>query len=153
MADVASKSSRRVKKAATGVLLVAVASLGIGGFLHTKWGKPWLARLGGCPVASPEEVEQARNKIVAADKATRVASAHFALGFDLDTQKYADVQRWAASHQLSCEAGRGDSVLSCVEVPPSALPATDGAKSNIKKTRKDKKEKLQECEREKAGAI
>jgi hypothetical protein len=131
MADDDKKKSRRVKKVATSIGLVAIASFGIIGLLHTKWFKPWLMKAGGCPVASPEAVEKAQNIRYAQDTATTAAPGRFALGFELDVTKRDDVKKWASNEHLNCEETRGGAVLNCTSVPVSALPAQSGGKSAL----------------------
>jgi hypothetical protein len=125
------KSSGRVKKVATRVTLVAIASFGVVGLFHTKWLKPILMKAGGCPVASPEAVEKAQNIRYASDTATAIAPARFALGFELDVQKRDDVLKWARSKALTCKELRDGAVVNCDNVPVSALPIQSGAKSDI----------------------
>ena len=140
MSDVAATSaagttSRRVKKVATRIALVAIASIGAMGFLHTKWGKPLLMKIGGCPVANitPADAEKARNNVLAShvDTATTAPRTRFALGFQLDTTTLADVEKWADGKGLSCDATRGDTVYACENVPTSALLAQDGGRAQI----------------------
>jgi hypothetical protein len=80
---------------------LAVVTLG-GGLLHTKLGRPLLARLGvSCPVkASPEDTEQARLKAARAQRGSEAALSRPALGFALDATVIADVKAWADKKQV-----------------------------------------------------
>jgi len=93
------------------------------GLLHTPLGRPLLARLGvGCPVqASPEDVERARLQSAHATRGTEASPARPALGFVLDQMTIKDVETWAERAQVSCEELRAGTVLSCKNVPESAL--------------------------------
>ena len=104
---------------------VLVALTLVGGFLHTKAGRPILARLGvGCPVkASPEAVEAARLNSARAQRGTEAASSRPALGFALDTMTLADVKAWAEKQHVSCEDVRAG-LLRCTNVPLAALGGT-----------------------------
>lgn len=104
---------------------VLVALTLVGGFLHTKAGRPLLARLGvGCPVkASPEAVEAARLNSARAQRGTEAAASRPALGFALDTMSLADVKAWASQQHVSCEDVRAG-LLRCTDVPVAALGGT-----------------------------
>ncbi len=118
--------SRRLKKVATGIALVAIASTGVMGFLHTKMGKPLLMKFGGCPVGnvSAADMEKLRGQtFVAAQPATETPPpAVFAMGFVLDTSTFKDVTTWAASHNITCDDSREGTVLVCANVAPKDLP-------------------------------
>jgi hypothetical protein len=123
--------SRRVKKVAASVLLAAAASIGAMGFLHTKWGKPLLMKLGGCPVGnvSAEELEKLRNQtFVASEPATKtVPPSVYALGFELDHTTMKDVMAWGSSHGISCDDSREGTVVVCANVPSKALSVQEGS--------------------------
>jgi len=121
--------SRRVKKVATSIALVAIASIGVMGFLHTKMGKPLLMKLGGCPVGnlSATDMEEVRAKaFVAAQPATETPPpAMFALGFELDKATLKDVVAWAGSHNVTCDDSHEGSVLVCSNVAAKDLPVPE----------------------------
>jgi len=98
------------------------------GVLHTPLGRPLLARLGvGCPVqASPEDVERARVKSARATRGTEASPAQPALGFVLDKMTEEDARSWADREHVSCESQRGGSLLTCKDVPGSALSGRAG---------------------------
>ena len=97
----------------------------VGGFLHTKAGRPLLARLGGgCPMkASPADVEAARRSSARAQRGTETAASRPALGFALDRMTLSDVKAWADKQHVSCEDVRAG-LLRCTDVPTAALAAT-----------------------------
>src|SRR6188768_2973604 len=84
------------------------------GFLHTKAGRPLLARIGvGCPVkASPEAIERARDHSARATRGVEVAASRPALGFTLEKMTLTDVKRWAEAKRVSCDDVR-DGLLRC----------------------------------------
>ena len=92
------------------------------GFLHSKAGRPLLARLGvGCPMrATPEAIEAARHNSARVLRGTEAAASRPALGFALDTMTLTDVKAWAEQKQVSCEDKRAGFVQ-CKDVPLSAL--------------------------------
>lgn len=92
------------------------------GFLHTKAGRPLLARLGvGCPVkASPEAVEAARNGVARKLRGVEAAASRPALGFALDSMTLSDVKAWADKKNVSCDEVR-TGLLRCTNVPLAAL--------------------------------
>jgi len=104
---------------------VLVALTLVGGFLHTKAGRPLLARLGvGCPVkASPADVEAARRNSARSQRGTEAVASRPALGFALDSMTLADVKAWAAQKHVDCEDVRAG-YLRCVNVPTAALGQT-----------------------------
>ena len=97
----------------------------VGGFLHTKAGRPLLAHLGvGCPMkASPESVEAARLDSARLQRGTEAAASRPALGFALDTMSLSDVKAWADRKNVSCEDKRVG-FLQCTDVPLAALGST-----------------------------
>ncbi|MEO7035894.1 MAG: hypothetical protein ABI548_18310 [Polyangiaceae bacterium] len=92
------------------------------GFLHTKAGRPLLARLGvGCPVkASPADVEVARLSSARALRGVEAAASRPALGFALDSMTLSDVKAWAAKHDLNCDELR-TGLMRCTDVPVTAF--------------------------------
>ena len=98
------------------------------GLLHTPIGRPLLARMGvGCPVqASPEDVERARLKAARATQGKDPSPAQPALGFVLDKMTAKDIKAWAEREHVSCDDMRSGSVISCKDVPESALGGRSG---------------------------
>ena len=101
---------------------VSVSLTLFGGFLHTKAGRPILARLGvSCPVkASAEDVEAARSNFARSERGTEAASSRPALGFVLDRMTLSDVKAWADQKHVSCDEVR-DGLLRCTDVPLAAV--------------------------------
>ncbi|MES1174447.1 MAG: hypothetical protein ABUL62_08960 [Myxococcales bacterium] len=93
------------------------------GLLHTPLGRPLLAKLGvGCPVqASPEDTERARLESARATQGTEASPAQPALGFALDRMTAKDALAWADRNHVDCSEQRAGSLLSCKDVPASAL--------------------------------
>jgi len=104
----------------------------IAGLLHTPLGRPLLARMGvGCPVqASPEDVERARLKAARATQGKDASPAQPALGFVLDRMTAKDVEAWAEREHVSCEDLRSGTIVSCKDVPESALGGRSGGSVN-----------------------
>ncbi len=92
------------------------------GFLHTKAGRPLLARLGvACPVkAAPEDVEVARLKSARAQRGVETAASRPALGFALDSMTLTDVKAWVAKNDLNCDELR-TGLMRCTNVPVAAF--------------------------------
>src|SRR5262249_14564586 len=42
-----------------------------------------------------------------------------------------DAKKWAVEHNVECETQRDQTVLSCSNVPPAALPRAEGGTTNI----------------------
>ena len=109
-------------------LLLAVAAIGA---LHTSWGRPILARLGGCPAmrVSAEEVERLHRAGMGGQLvAGRVAPLRPALGFHLDSMSPAEVMAWADGAHITCtKKARGFISLHCANVARVLLP--DGGSS------------------------
>lgn len=100
---------------------LAILTLAMG-FLHTRLGRPLLARLGGCPVqASPDQVERARLSSARATQGHEASPAQPALGFVLDRMTLSDAQSWAKRENVSCDDSRSGTVLTCSRVPGKAL--------------------------------
>lgn len=116
-----------LKRVLVSVVSTLVLLTLVGGFLHTKAGRPLLARLGvGCPVkASPESVEAARRDSVRAQRGSEAAASRPALGFALDGMSIDQVKAWADQKQVACEDVRRG-LLRCVSVPVAALGAGSG---------------------------
>lgn len=124
---------RRAKKVAAGIGLAAVFSVGGMGFLHTKWGKPLLMKVGGCPVgkASPAELDALRDNANAASRGATPAPARPAFGFDLDKTTLADAKAWAKRVGASCEDKREGSVYVCSNVKSEWLTQSMGGSGVI----------------------
>ena len=106
-----------------GGLVVAIAAIGA---LHTSWGRPLLARLGGCPAmrVSASEVERVHRVGMLGQLAgDRLAPVRPALGFRLDNMSPADVAAWADAAHVTCtKKVRGLIALHCANVQRSVLP-------------------------------
>lgn len=118
---------RAVITAATAATL-AVALVGA---MHLPFARAWLGRVGGgvCPVAPLDPVarEEGRRRAVASLAGKGAAPAKPALGFRLGETPEARVRAWILTEGLRCEDARGGSTVTCVDVPPAALP--DGARA------------------------
>jgi len=112
----------QLKRVSIYVLSLLAALTLLGGFLHTKAGRPLLASLGvGCPIkASPAAIEAARNGSARSQRGSEAATSRPALGFALDRMTLADVKAWADSQHVSCEDVRVG-LLRCTDVPVVAL--------------------------------
>lgn len=109
-----------------GGLLVLTAAMGV---LHLPFGAPVLRRImpgSVCPVmrGTPEQIDRAHAIGAAAIRvrASTAAPARFALGFQLDGTRRAEIQAWAAKYGVSCKAIAGnDNLMRCTDVPAAAL--------------------------------
>ena len=113
------------------VIYVASALAGLTlliGFLHTKAGRPLLARLGvGCPMkASPEAVEAARLGSARTQRGTEAAASRPALGFALDSMTLRDVKAWAEQKHVPCDELRVG-LMRCTDVPAVAVGSSGPA--------------------------
>jgi hypothetical protein len=123
-----SKGRRRI---VTGVCAAAFA-LGAIAAAHAPFARPWLMRLGGCPVASarmtPVEAEAARHLALKEDLEARedlaardvLAPSRPALGFALDATTLDEARAWARRASIACDDVR-PGLLRCERVPPQAL--------------------------------
>ncbi len=102
-------------------MALATAAIGV---LHTPFARPWLMRLGGCPLAgakmTPVEMENARHIALAHERGTGTAPARPAVGFTLDATTLADVHAWAARSHADCEDPH-PGLVRCVNVTPAAV--------------------------------
>ncbi len=126
-----STKSTLLKAAASigGAALLATAVIGVA---HTPWGRPLLklpllsalAQGAGCPVGSiePAAFEQVRQQKMRGEVGTVAAGAHPALGFTLGQTRQSDVERWIATTQSSCTAGKVASVVECKNVTSLGAP-------------------------------
>ena len=118
----------RIAATTLGVLLTFTAFMG---FLHTKPGRPLMARIFGarCPMlsATPETVDNARKMGVLAGRGSSPAPARPAFGFHLDSTTVDDVQAWAKRHRVSCEHPHAW-LVQCADVAPETLdrPTIEG---------------------------
>ena len=115
----------KLKKVAIYTVSVLAGLILLTGFLHTKAGRPLLARLGlRCPVkASPEAVEAARRNAARTLRGTETAASRPALGFALDSMTLSDVKTWAAQKNVSCDELRVG-LMRCTDVPSLAVGST-----------------------------
>jgi hypothetical protein len=84
---------------------LAVGFVGVMGFLHTPYGRPFMRRLGmTCPATRvlPAQVEAVRLRAVAALRGDLPSPARPALGQNLDVSRAADVTAWTRAHGLGC---------------------------------------------------
>ncbi|MCB9735450.1 MAG: hypothetical protein H6745_22910 [Deltaproteobacteria bacterium] len=104
-------------------------------FLHTGLGRPLLRALagGGCPLdgAAPMAVEQARLDAARATAGAEPAPARPALVFSFETTTVADVTAWADAHGLDCEVSRGDTFVSCAQVPGALVERGDATLADV----------------------
>jgi hypothetical protein len=117
-------TSSIVKRGLVGVAAAAALLTGAMGALHTSWGRPLLARLGGCPVGktSPAQVEAMRQRGLASLRGASMAPARPAFGFRLDETTRVEALAWTAAHGLRCEIKkRGGDAIFCRDVPPDAV--------------------------------
>jgi hypothetical protein len=112
---------------AGGVLFTATLAIGA---LHTPWGRPLLARLGGCPAArvSATDVDHLRLAGLAGIRGNAPAPARPALGFELDRTTSGDVEAWAARSGVVCVTKkRGLTSVDCQNVSRGVLPSATGS--------------------------
>jgi hypothetical protein len=113
--------SKRRLFVAAGAMALATAAIGV---LHTPFARPWLMRLGGCPLAgakmTPVEMENARHIALAHERGTGSAPARPAVGFTLDATTLAEVHAWAARSHADCEDPH-PGLVRCVNVTPAAV--------------------------------
>ena len=121
-----------IKKIVGGLMAFALVGTAFMGLLHTKAGRPLMAKLGmGCPVnkVTPAQAEAMRQRGLAGLRGVGMAPARPALGLDLDRMTDADVAVWAADQGLDCKSlHKGFVLLQCANVPASAVgegPSTD----------------------------
>lgn len=114
-----------LKKGALGLFAVGVLGTAFMGLLHTKAGRPLLAKLGmGCPVnkVTPAQAEGLRQRGLAGLRGSLSAPARPALGLELDSMTDAEVARWAARARLDCKVvHKGFILLQCTKVPASVV--------------------------------
>lgn len=104
-----------------------------GALLHAPFARPWLAKVGGCPVgnASAAEIESVRLSAVAKTRGDVVAPARPALGFVLDETTPEAVHAWAKRHDVTCDVKRDGLFVSCRDVPLVALEADEGREGSV----------------------
>lgn len=113
-----------VWRSAVALVSAAFALTLFGGFLHTKAGRPWMARIfgSGCPLngVTVQQLDAARHGVVAASRGTEPAPARPALAFKLDESTVSDVKAWALRASVPCTQDR-DWLLKCSNVPAASL--------------------------------
>jgi hypothetical protein len=131
MTPVTSTEGRKRKYWLRAIRIIGGASflfVAVGGFLHTKAGRPILAAMGvSCPAArvSPAEVESLRQRALTALRGPTPAASRPAFGLRLDASTEAEVVAWTKERGLACSAtARPTRRLTCLNVPGSALPLT-----------------------------
>ncbi len=114
---------RRAKKAVVTLGITAALVTGLIGVLHAPFARPWLMKMGGCPVgkASAAEVEEGRMQAVRKTRGTDPAPSRPALGFELDASRPEDVLAWAAKSGVTCKEKREGMLLTCEDVPANAV--------------------------------
>jgi hypothetical protein len=92
------------------------------GLLHMPAGRGLLRTLmGDCPIgaeATPEMIEHSRQVSLARVAGDGAAGARPAVGFELDHTTRAEIEAWASTHGVGCEAEV--SALRCRAVPAAA---------------------------------
>lgn len=114
----------KIYRAARAITLIALAATAIIGVLHTKLGRPLLAKLGGCPVqsANQDDLERIRHIAVAQNVTdTGTAPARPALGFKLDATTDDEVHAWAKKNELACDDDTTKGQIICKNVPAKFL--------------------------------
>lgn len=109
----------------TGLVVLLVAVIGVA---HTPFGRPLLRYIPGMGTACPLDVApltaedrmRVRNDTLAALGGEGAATSRIALRFELGTTVRAEVEQWAAQHDLTCAPGRR-LALRCTDVPSVAL--------------------------------
>ena len=117
-----SKLARVILGVGTSALVFTAAV----GALHTKWGRPLLAKIGvGCPVnkATAEEVEVMRQRGLADLRGAAAAPGRPAFGFHLDatTRDEALALDGASAASAASSKKRGGDAIFCHDVPPDAV--------------------------------
>jgi len=112
------------RRASITLVSAALAVTLAGGLLHTKAGRPWMARIfgGGCPLNSvtAEQLDAARHGAVASARGTERAPARPAFVFKLDESTVADVKAWALRAGVACAQDKAW-LIKCSDVPASSL--------------------------------
>ncbi len=115
----------RTLVATTATLALLVGAIGL---LHTPLAKPWLMKLGGCPLdESPASAENSRVKTVRVERGTQAAPSRAALGFELETMGPDGVRAWASDNHVQCTEQREASFFACKHVSAAALHRATGA--------------------------
>ncbi len=119
------RGARVAKRAA----IAAAVLTGAMALLHTRFGRPLLARMsgdkGGCPVsiagASPEKLESHRVEAMKSLKGRGRAAAKPALTFVLGQSTRADVATWESSSHVTCKDDLAGTALRCLDVDPRTV--------------------------------
>lgn len=126
---------KKLKGALWGSTSVVVLTLAVGGFLHTTWGKPMLAKVGGCPVGGKPipvaEVQASTFAAIRDSAGTQPAPVRPALGFKLDETTMDEARAWVKEKNLTCEEIKEKTILRCQNVPNAAMPASYGGETTI----------------------
>jgi hypothetical protein len=125
------RSTKIVKHA----LAVAGGLVLVMGLLHTRLGRPLLARLsgsagGGCPVglanATPEKLEEGRVAgLKSVQRGSTDAPARPALKFTVGATARADVSAWADAAGITCKDALAGTALRCLDVDPNTAGDLD----------------------------
>jgi hypothetical protein len=120
--------TNELKRSKSGKVFLSIGSTAIlatiaAGLLHLPWARPWLRRMGGCPVPriSPAQIEAAQGRAFRVLRGTALAPSRPALGFALQQTTLAEVQGWARKNGLSCEVRRDGALLICPTVPAASV--------------------------------
>jgi hypothetical protein len=125
---------RAKKIVVRGLIVAGGLFLGLG-ILHTRAGRPLLARLsgsgGGCPVglanATPEKLEEGRVAgLKSVPRGATNAPARPALRFAIGTTTRADVRAWAEANGVACKDDLVGTALRCLDFDP-AIAGDPGA--------------------------
>lgn len=119
----------KIYRAARAIALIALAATVIVGLLHTKLGKPLLAKMGGCPAgfATRDDMDKMRKYAVTmAPVGSESAPARPALGFTLDTTTEDDLHAWAKKNNVSCKDNDRLGHITCENVASALIGDTSG---------------------------
>lgn len=111
---------------AAGAITIAFVAFSV--LVHIPAGRKLLAPLFGesCPFpagqVSASDVEAARVSAVRATSGTMPAPSRWALGFELNRSRPADIQAWAARVGATCKDSREGALIKCLDVPSTAVP-------------------------------
>jgi hypothetical protein len=123
--DANGRAIRLAKRAAIAACVVVAAT----GLLHTRAGRPLLAKLGGgaagaCPILvgmSPQTLEDHRVAAMKPLAGEARAPTRAALAFTLATTTRGEVTAWTTSHGLACKDDVAGTAWRCADVDPKAL--------------------------------
>ncbi len=124
----------KIYRTARAIGLIALAGTAVVGLLHTKAGKPLLAKMGGCPAgfATRDDMDHVRKYAATLTPPTGgQAPARPALGFVLDATTEDEFAAWTKKNKLNCEDNSRLGQVTCTGVPspvvgePDASPIDD----------------------------